>query len=586
MTSFIDLGVPEALARVLSQHGIDQPFPIQTKTLPDSLSGRDVLGRGRTGSGKTIAFALPLVTRLAGLARGASRAPRRANRPTGLVLAPTRELATQIDRAIAPLAEEAGLSTTVIFGGVSQVHQERALSRGADIVVACPGRLEDLLKQGILTLDDVRVTVIDEADHMADMGFLPVVTRILKQTPDGGQRLLFSATLDGGVDVLVKKFLHDPVTHSVDAPKAAVSTMEHHVLVVDADEKQALIETLASGTGRRVMFTRTKHRAKKLGKKLSQQGIPAVDLQGNLSQNARDRNLASFSQGDVRVLVATDVAARGVHVDDVELVVHIDPPAEHKSYLHRSGRTARAGAEGQVITIATREERRDVENLMKQAGVSADFSEVSIGSPVVADLVGERAERVEYVAPAPQHSAGGGRGSRRSGGRGAAGDGRTGQRQGGRQGSARGGRGGEDARGEAGRTQGSRAEGGRSRGGRGAQGEAQGGSRGGRSEGGAQGRGQSRSGGRGGRGSEQGQAPGRRDGGRGGRPGQGGGRSGGARPAGSGRGRGGGARSTAARTDAPASAVALHGTADATADRATQAAARRRDRRAGGSPRG
>ncbi|MCT1601640.1 DEAD/DEAH box helicase, partial [Kocuria sp. p3-SID1428] len=545
MTSFIDLGVPEALARVLSQHGIDQPFPIQTKTLPDSLSGRDVLGRGRTGSGKTIAFALPLVTRLAGLAQGTSRAPRRANRPTGLVLAPTRELATQIDRAIAPLAEEAGLSTTVIFGGVSQVHQERALSRGADIVVACPGRLEDLLKQGVLTLDDIRVTVIDEADHMADMGFLPVVTRILKQTPDDGQRLLFSATLDGGVDVLVKKFLHDPVTHSVDAPKAAVSTMDHHVLVVDADEKQALIEALASGTGRRVMFTRTKHRAKKLAKKLSQQGIPAVDLQGNLSQNARDRNLASFSQGDVRVLVATDVAARGVHVDDVELVVHIDPPAEHKSYLHRSGRTARAGAQGQVITIATREERRDVEKLMKQAGVTAEFSEVSIGSPVVADLVGERAERVEYVAPAQQQPSGG-RGARRSGGRGA--------------------------------------QGGRSRGGRGAQPEAQGGQRGGRSQGRAGERGQSRSGGRGGRGGEQGQAQGRRDGGRGGRPGQGGGRSGGGRPAGSGRGRSGGARSTAARTDAPASAVALHGTADAAADRATQAAARRRDRRAGGSP--
>lgn len=577
MTSFIDLGVPEALARVLSQHGIDQPFPIQTKTLPDSLSGRDVLGRGRTGSGKTIAFALPLVTRLAGLTQGTSRAPRRANRPTGLVLAPTRELATQIDRAIAPLAEEAGLSTTVIFGGVSQVHQERALSRGADIVVACPGRLEDLLKQGVLTLDDIRVTVIDEADHMADMGFLPVVTRILKQTPDDGQRLLFSATLDGGVDVLVKKFLHDPVTHSVDAPKAAVSTMEHHVLVVDADEKQALIETLASGTGRRVMFTRTKHRAKKLAKKLSQQGIPAVDLQGNLSQNARDRNLASFSQGDVRVLVATDVAARGVHVDDVELVVHIDPPAEHKSYLHRSGRTARAGAQGQVITIATREERRDVEQLMKQAGVIAEFSEVSIGSPVVADLVGERAERVEYVAPAQQQPSGG-RGARRSGGRG--GEGRPAQRQGGRQGSGRGGRRGDDARGE------SRAEGGRSRGGRGAQPEAQGGQRGGRSEGRAGERGQSRSGGRGGRGAEQGQAQGRRDGGRGGRPVQGGGRSGGGRPAGSGRGRSGGAHSTAARTDAPASAVALHGTADAAADRATQAAARRRDRRAGGSPRG
>ncbi|WP_144791120.1 DEAD/DEAH box helicase [Kocuria palustris] len=556
MTSFTDLGVPEALARVLSQSGIDEAFPIQTKTLPDSLSGRDVLGRGRTGSGKTIAFALPLVTRLAGLTQGTSRAPRRAGRPTGLVLAPTRELATQIDRAIAPLAEEAGLSTTVIFGGVSQVHQERALSRGADIVVACPGRLEDLLKQGVLTLDDVRVTVIDEADHMADMGFLPVVTRILKQTPDGGQRLLFSATLDGGVDVLVRKFLHDPVTHSVDAPKAAVSTMEHHVLVVDAGEKQQLIETLASGTGRRVMFTRTKHRAKKLGKKLSQQGIPAVDLQGNLSQNARDRNLASFSQGDVRVLVATDVAARGVHVDDVELVVHIDPPAEHKSYLHRSGRTARAGAAGQVITIATREERRDVEKLMKQAGVTAKFSEVSIGSPVVAELVGERAERVAYEAPTQAQGAG--RGSR---GRGKPSNNRSGQRSGG------------------GRSQG-RSSGGRS-GGRSDE----------RSEGRQDGRGQSRSSGErsersGGR-APEGRGQGRRDGGRPGRGDQGGARSGG-RAGGSGRGRSGGGRSAAARTDAPASAVALHGTADATADRATQAAARRRGRRAdaAGSQRG
>ena len=317
-----------------------------------------------------------------------------------------RELAAQVEESVRSYGKHLDIKSTVIFGGVSQVHQERALSRGADIVVACPGRLEDLMGQGHVDLSAIEVTILDEADHMADMGFLPVVTRILKQTPDDGQRLLFSATLDGGVDVLVTKFLHDPVTHSVDAPKAAVSTMEHHVLVVDADEKQALIETLASGTGRRVMFTRTKHRAKKLAKKLSQQGIPAVDLQGNLSQNARDRNLASFSQGDVRVLVATDVAARGVHVDDVELVVHIDPPAEHKSYLHRSGRTARAGAQGQVITIATREERRDVEKLMKQAGVIAEFSEVSIGSPVVADLVGERAERVEYVAPAQQQPSG------------------------------------------------------------------------------------------------------------------------------------------------------------------------------------
>ena len=282
-----------------------------------------------------MAFALPLVSRLAGLAPGSSRVSRRANRPTGLVLAPTRELATQIDRTVAPLAKAAGLNTTVIFGGVSQKHQEKALANGVDIVVACPGRLEDLIKQGLLTLDDVRVTVLDEADHMADMGFLPVVTRILSKTPQGSQRLLFSATLDNGVDVLVKKFLKDPVLHSADNAQAAVTTMDHQVLVTHADDKQALIEALASGTGRRMMFTRTKYRAKKMAKKLSQAGIPAVDLQGNLSQGARDRNLGAFSDGDVRVLVATDVAARGVHVDDVELVVHIDPPAEHKlSLIH------------------------------------------------------------------------------------------------------------------------------------------------------------------------------------------------------------------------------------------------------------
>lgn len=399
MTTFLDLGVPESLAHVLSGQGITEAFPIQEKTLPDSLTGRDVLGRGRTGSGKTVAFSLPLVARLAGVGSGTARTTRRPHRPTGLVLAPTRELATQIDRTIAPLAESVGLNTTVIYGGVSQKHQERALSAGADIVVACPGRLEDLLKQGVLTLDDIRVTVIDEADHMADMGFLPVVTRILQKTPGEGQRLLFSATLDGGVDVLVTKFLNHPVTHSVDAPKAAVATMDHHVLVIDPDHKQHLIETLASGTGRRVMFTRTKYRAKKMAKKLSQAGVPAVDLHGNLSQNARDRNLHAFSTGEVRVLVATDVAARGVHVDDIELVVHIDPPAEHKSYLHRSGRTARAGATGQVITISTTEEQRDVQKLMKKAGVRAELSRVTVDSPVVSELVGERAERVAYVPP-------------------------------------------------------------------------------------------------------------------------------------------------------------------------------------------
>ena len=435
-TNFVNLGVPEVLSADLARTGITEAFPIQEKTLPDSLAGQDVLGRGRTGSGKTVAFALPLVARLAGMVEGAARAPRRANRPTGLVLAPTRELATQIDRTVAPLAKAAGLSTTVIFGGVSQKRQEQELAKGVDIVVACPGRLDDLLKQGVLTLDEIRVTVLDEADHMADMGFLPVVTRILSRTPKGSQRLLFSATLDNGVDTLVKKFLSNPVLHSADVAKAAVTTMDHHVLVVKNDDKQALIETLASGTGRRMMFTRTKYRAKKMAKKLNQSGIPAVDLQGNLSQNARDRNLSAFSDGEVRVLVATDVAARGVHVDDVELVVHIDPPAEHKSYLHRSGRTARAGASGSVITISTTEERSDVDKLMHKAGVRARVDAVSPGSEIVADLVGERAERVA-PQPAAQTGNGGGQGGRgskpRSGGRndGARSGGRNGGRSGG-----------------------------------------------------------------------------------------------------------------------------------------------------------
>ncbi|MDO5618594.1 DEAD/DEAH box helicase [Kocuria sp.] len=560
MTTFVDLGVPEALARVLSQQGITQAFPIQSKTLPDSLAGRDVLGRGRTGSGKTVAFALPLVARLAGLTPGAAKAARRPNRPTGLVLAPTRELATQIDRTVAPLAAAAGLNTTVIYGGVSQKHQERALAAGADIVVACPGRLEDLLKQGVLTLDDVQVTVIDEADHMADMGFLPVVTRILKQTPHAGQRLLFSATLDGGVDVLVKKFLESPVTHSVDAPKAAVSTMEHHVLVVDPDAKQALIETLASGTGRRVMFTRTKYRAKKMAKKLSQVGVPAVDLHGNLSQNARDRNLEAFSTGEVRVLVATDVAARGVHVDDVELVVHIDPPAEHKSYLHRSGRTARAGAEGQVITISTTEEQRDVQKLMKQAGVTAEVSQVTVDSPVVAELVGERAERVAYVPPAKQSNTGGqgsGRKPRQGMGK------NSGQRSEQTRGSARSDRsarsGRSGGRGQGGRTaaDGSRSGAPRGRGGQNGQGDSNGqnGRRG-------DGRGQNR---------DQNQSRHRTQG----RNGQ--------------QSRSAGASAGQRRSDSAATAVNLHTTGSSAADRSTQAAARRRNRRAGattGAPSG
>ncbi|WP_394940156.1 DEAD/DEAH box helicase [Psychromicrobium sp. YIM B11713] len=393
MQTFASLGVPKTLVSLLDAQGIAAPFPIQAKTLPDSLGGRDVLGRGRTGSGKTLAFGLPLVARLAEAEAAYRRKP---GRPLGLVLAPTRELATQINATIEPLAKALGLNTTVIYGGVSQQRQERALRAGVDIVIACPGRLEDLMGQKIISLEAVEITVLDEADHMADLGFLPVVKRLLDTTPSQGQRLLFSATLDNGVDKLVQRYLSSPVTHSVDEPKAAVSTMEHHVLAVaDQTVKKQLIVELASGKGRRMLFMRTKHHARKLAKTLTDAGIPAVDLHGNLSQNARDRNLAEFSSGDVRVLVATDVAARGVHVDDVELVIHVDPPTEHKAYLHRSGRTARAGSEGTVVTISLPEQQQDVKKLMRSAGVDVAFEKVTASSPLIAKLVGEVADRVD-----------------------------------------------------------------------------------------------------------------------------------------------------------------------------------------------
>ncbi|WP_087874063.1 DEAD/DEAH box helicase [Arthrobacter globiformis] len=393
MTTFAALGTPKALSETLAAQGIESPFPIQVKTLPDTLAGRDVLGRGRTGSGKTIAFSIPLVARLAEREAAYFRKP---GRPLGLVLAPTRELATQINATIEPLAKAMGLNTTVIYGGISQARQEKALRAGVDIVIACPGRLEDLIRQRILTLEAVEVTVLDEADHMADLGFLPVVKKLMDMTPSQGQRLLFSATLDNGVDKIVQRYLSNPLTHSVDDPQAAVTTMEHHVLVVnDQTVKKQLIVELASGAGRRVLFMRTKHHARKLAKTLTDAGIPAVDLHGNLSQNARDRNLAEFSSGDVRVLVATDVAARGVHVDDVELVIHVDPPTEHKAYLHRSGRTARAGSEGTVVTLTLPEQQTDVKKLMKAAGVDVTFERVTANSPVVAELVGEIAEKVD-----------------------------------------------------------------------------------------------------------------------------------------------------------------------------------------------
>ncbi|GAB3618080.1 DEAD/DEAH box helicase [Okibacterium endophyticum] len=404
-TSFGALGVPAPLVASLTKAGITSAFPIQVDTLPDTLNGRDVLGRGKTGSGKTLAFSIPMAARLGTELAGGAR---RAGRPLGLVLAPTRELATQIDAVLAPLAGAYGLKTTTIFGGVNQKRQVDALKAGVDIVVACPGRLEDLMKQGFISLDAVEITVLDEADHMADLGFLPGVTRILKSTPANGQRLLFSATLDNGVDKLVRQFLHNEVLHSVDEANSPVAAMTHHVFEVESlDAKNEVIKTLASGTGRRILFMRTKHHAKKLAKKLTEQGIPAVDLHGNLSQPQRDRNLAAFSDGTARVLVATDVAARGVHVDNVELVIHVDPPMEHKAYLHRSGRTARAGSDGDVVTLCLPTQKRDLAQLLRKAAITVTPVAVTASSQQVTELVGEIAPYVKPVLRPVQQQGGG-----------------------------------------------------------------------------------------------------------------------------------------------------------------------------------
>lgn len=393
--TFADLGVRRPIVDALAKRGIEHPFPIQIQTLPDTLAGRDVLGRGKTGSGKTLAFSIPLVSRLA----DGNRRVKSAQRPSGLVLAPTRELASQITATLEPLAAACGLRVTTIFGGVSQHRQVVALKSGVDIVVACPGRLEDLMHQRLISLDAVEITVIDEADHMADLGFLPGVTRILAATPNGGQRLLFSATLDNGVDKLVTRFLRDEVLHSVDGADSPVSEMTHHVFhVANAEAKKEVVHRLASGTGRRILFMRTKHQARKLARQLTESGVPSVDLHGNLSQPARERNLAMFASGSARVLVATDIAARGVHVDEVELVVHIDPPAEHKSYLHRSGRTARAGSAGDVVTVVLPEQRQDTQALLRKAGIKVAPQHVTATSDAVRALVGEVAP---YQAPAP-----------------------------------------------------------------------------------------------------------------------------------------------------------------------------------------
>ncbi|OLT39794.1 RNA helicase [Serinicoccus sp. CNJ-927] len=424
-SSFADLGVPSSLTDVLAARGITVPTPIQAATLPDSLAGRDVLGRGRTGSGKTFAFLLPVVARLLA---DPSASRRRGRLPRALILAPTRELAGQIASSLEPLAAQAGLAHVTIFGGVGQNPQVRALQAGVDVVVACPGRLEDLLGQGHADLSGIEVTVLDEADHMADLGFLPVVKRLLDRTPRRGQKMLFSATLDSGVDVIARRYLHDPVTHHADSAQSPVAAMDHHVLHIDAGQRLAVLTDLGSAPGRTVVFTRTKHGAKKLAKQLNGAGVPTVELHGNLAQNARTRNLDAFHSGQASTLVATDIAARGIHVDDVSLVVHADPPVEHKAYLHRSGRTARAGAGGTVVTLMTDEQVRDVRSLTRAAGIKPTTTRADAGHPILAELApGERTlvpGGLTIQAPA---QGGGRQGSGRAGGPKGQGSRRTGQ---------------------------------------------------------------------------------------------------------------------------------------------------------------
>ena len=445
--TFAELGLPAEIVSTLAANGVTSPFPIQAATLPDSLQGRDVLGRGRTGSGKTYAFLLPLVARLA-----SSGTARKAGRPRALILAPTRELVTQIEASLTPLAAATGLRSVNVFGGVSPGPQISALRGGVDIVIACPGRLEDHVKSGHADLSAVEITILDEADHMADLGFLPGVKRLLDRTPKNCQRLLFSATLDAGVDVLVQRYLHDPVVHSVDSAQSPVAAMVHHVLHVDHSARVSVVADLAAAPGRTIVFARTKYGAKGLTRQLNSRGISAVELHGNLSQNARTRNLTAFSDGTATVLVATDIAARGIHVDDVSLVVHADPPVEHKAYLHRSGRTARAGNEGTVVTLMNDSQVSDVRNLTRKAGVKPTITRITgTDHPVLQEIApGERVfgepkteakaqSRPESKAPAQRgRSAGPGQPRRNRGGNRSGGAQQGGNRSGGAQ---RGGRG-------------------------------------------------------------------------------------------------------------------------------------------------
>ncbi|WP_405009967.1 DEAD/DEAH box helicase [Kitasatospora sp. NBC_01539] len=398
--SFDELDMPKALLQTLTRQGVTSPFPIQAATLPNSLAGRDVLGRGRTGSGKTIAFGLALLARTAG---------RRAEprRPLALVLVPTRELAQQVTEALTPYAHAVRLRLATVVGGMSIGRQAQALNRGAEVVVATPGRLKDLIQRGDCRLDGVGVTVLDEADQMADMGFLPQVTELLDQVAEGGQTMLFSATLDRNVDRLVRRFLEDPVTHSVDPSAATVSTMEHHVLHVQNTDKNATIAHIASRDGGVIMFTDTKHGADRLVQDLLANGVKAAALHGGKTQPQRTRTLEQFRTGQVTALIATNVAARGIHVDGLDLVVNLDPPADHKDYLHRGGRTARAGESGTVVTLVLPHQRRETARMMTTAGITPASTPVRSGDEELARITGARTPTgvpvtITVTAPAPE----------------------------------------------------------------------------------------------------------------------------------------------------------------------------------------
>lgn len=384
--SFADVGISETLSHALNTLGATSPFPIQAATIPEALTGRDILARGHTGSGKTIAFGAAMVERLAPGGRNVKRRGQ-GRAPIGLILAPTRELALQINRTVQPLAQAAGLFTTQVFGGVPQGRQVQALRRGVDIVIGTPGRLEDLIEQGHLELGSVWISVVDEADHMSELGFVEPVTRLLAQTQGGGQKLLFSATLDRAVASLVDSFLIEPAIFELQDSQTPSTSIDHHLFVINPSHRHGIIEALSTGDQKTLVFTRTRASARDLADHLDSRGIPAVALHGDLNQNQRQRNLGKLTTGRVNVLVATDVAARGIHVDDIALVIHADSAEDHKTYVHRSGRTGRAGKSGRVVTLVPTNRQRSISGLLERAGVEWTTTAVTAQSPELAAFV-------------------------------------------------------------------------------------------------------------------------------------------------------------------------------------------------------